>query len=112
MTIKVKYDPLNKFSEHSEYEIHNSLGFIPGWALNEEYLFKPLKEALDDQYGFGLFEMKGGEITKDGIYKYPRDPELYPLIKIIRHDEILYQYLYGIVAIVQKDGSSFVTRMD
>ena len=51
------------------------------------------------------------------IYRYKdidggEDPDLYPLAKIERGDETFYQYQYGLVAIVQKDGSSFCTRMD
>jgi len=111
--IKMTIDPLDKFEDlYNDEQIYNLLGTLPYWTINPDYLDKPLKEALDSQYGFGLFEATGQTITKDGIYQYPEDPDLYPLIKIVRHDETFYQYQYAMVAIVQKDGNTFVTRMD
>ena len=112
MNIIALIDPSKKFENLNKSDLMMSLGYIPGWVVNQEFFEKPLKEALDLQYGFGMFEMTGGEVTEDGVYKYPQDPDLYPLIKITRGEETLYQYQYGIVAIVQKDGSAFVTRMD
>lgn len=111
MIKSIELDPLAKFNYQPE-EIYHILGLLPGWVMNEEFMDKPLKEALDKQYGFGLYESSGQTITADGVYQYPEDPDLYPLIKIQRKDETFYQYQYAMVAIVQKDGSTFVTRMD
>lgn len=89
------------------------LGIPPHWALNPEFFHLPLKEALEIQYGFGsLIEIEGGSVTADGTYLYPGDPPLKPLIEIGRGDETYYQYDYAIIAIVQKSGETFVTRMD
>ena len=110
--IMATIDPLDKFNHYSQSEIYNNLGTLLSWVLNGNYCKKPLKEALNDQYGFGLFEMTGGTITKDGVHQYPEDQDLYPLIKIKRLNETFYQYLYAIVAIVQEDRSSFIIRMD
>ena len=89
------------------------LGLPPHWALNPFFFHMPLKEALEIQYGFGsLIEMNGGTVTDEGTYLYPDDPPLEPLIKIERGDETYYQYDYAIIAIVQKSGETFVTRMD
>jgi len=110
--IKITIDPLSKYNHLSQEEIFDTLGALPHWAINPDYLDVPLKEALDKQYNFGLYESSGQTITKEGIYQYPEDPDLYPLIKIQRKDEIFYQYRYAIIAIVQKDGSWFASRMD
>lgn len=110
--IKMTIDPLNKFNDYDLNSIYDMLGTLPYWAINPKYLDKPLKEALDNQYGFGLYESTGQTITEDGIYKYPKDPDSYPLIKIERKDETFYQYLHAIISIVQKDGSNFSSRMD
>ncbi len=112
--MKAKYmiDPLNKYPHVSEENLIATLGFIPGWALNSEFEDKPLKEALDVQYGFGLYEMTGSTIEEDGTWKYPEDPDLFPILELKRGNETLYQYEHGLVAIVQEDGSSFCTRMD
>jgi len=104
-------DPLNKFQDMSKVHIMNNLGYVPSWAGNIEYKDLPLKDALEIQYQ-PLYEIKGGIVDENGIYKFPGDPELYPLIKLTRNDEILYQYIFGMVSIVQEDGSSYVTRMD
>ena len=111
MNLKYEIDPYQKFTNVDEDTILNALGFIPSWAANPEFINQPLKEALDTQYGFGLYEITGGTI-EDGIFKYPGDPDLYPLFKLYRGNEILYQYEHAIVAIIQEDSSAFVTRMD
>lgn len=112
--IEVDYevDPNNKFPHLSRHDMYSTLGYLPGWVMNSEFFDKPLKEALDEQYCCGLFEMTGGVIDSNGVFRYPEDPELHPLIKIIRGKETFYQYQSAIVAIVQEDGSTFMTRMD
>lgn len=112
MNIEFTVDPLFKFTDYTEEEILTSLGFLPEWVINSEYFDKPLVKALDEQYGYGLYESSSGSVTEDGIFQYPNDPDMYPLIKIQRGDETFYQYLYGMVSIVQKDGSSYITRLD
>ena len=102
----------NKEFNLDQYEVINILGYIPGWLGNIEFKDMTAKEALKEQYNFGLFEMKGGEVTEDGTFKYPGDPDLKWIAKITRKDETIYQYYYGIIAIIDKDGNTFVTRMD
>lgn len=104
-------DPLNKFNYLDDSMIMEMCGLIPLWASNPEYATVSLREALDMQYGFGLFAMKGGAVTDDGVFKYPDDPDLYPLLRIKRFGEVLYQYEFSIVAIVHNEGT-LVTRMD
>jgi len=113
MKITETIDPLNKFNHMSLNEIKETLGMLPFWVVNPNHFDLSLKEALTLQYGFGgLYQSTGQTITKDGVYQYPEDPDLYPLIKIERGESTFYQYQYGLIAIVQKDGSSFCTRMD
>jgi len=84
-------------------------GLIPYWVA--EYAGEnTLKEHLAKCYQFGLYEM-GGVVTEDGTYQYPEDEDLPWIAKMETKDGMLYQYLYGIVAIPTKDGH-FVTRMD
>lgn len=112
MKEEMTIDPLRQFSDISECKISQSLGILPHYVMNEDYFHKDLKAALKEQYKFGMFELTGGKIDDKGIFEYPGDPELFPLIKIVRGDEIYYQYEHAIVAIVQKDGSTFITRLD
>ena len=116
MKIDLIIDPLNKFSKYSEQEIFDTLGVLPQWVINESYFDKDLFAALDTQYCCGMYKSDNVTISENGIYKYDngeeKDDHLYPLIKIIRGEETFYQYLYGLVSIVQEDGSSYATRMD
>lgn len=88
------------------------LGLLPYWVLNDAYFHLPLREAMEDQYQFPLYEIDGGEVDADGTFYYPDDPPLHPLIRIERLGEVFLQYHYGMVAFIDKDGQSFVTRMD
>ncbi len=113
MNVNIIIDPTKSFSNISNDYILESLGLLPSFAANEQFKDIPLKEALHAAYGFGLFEMHGGIVSEEGIYKYPEDPELIPLAKIERDDEYFYQYKYGIVAIKSRDSDKyFVTRLD
>lgn len=79
------------------------------WALN--WGGKGLlKDHLEASYGFPLLEMEGGQVV-EGVYKYPQDPDLYPLVKVELHGCTYYQYDYGLVAIVTEE-STFIMRMD
>lgn len=114
MYIKIERNPLNheQYNSLSDCDYYNILGIIPDWLSNDIYSELTAKKALSEQYIFGFHEIKKSTVTEDGIMKYPGDPDLYPLAKITRKDEIVYQYFYGIVAIIDKDCNSFVTRMD
>ena len=85
-------------------------GLIPHWVKGHVWTDINLKEHLSKCYQFGLYEM-GGEVAEDGTYQYPGDDDLPWIVKMHTPDGILYQYLYGIVAIPTEDGY-FVTRMD
>lgn len=109
--IDVNLDPLGHYKHVDIGTLTDSLGMLPGWVMNPDYDGIPLRQALDEQYGFGLHEMIGGEVDASGIYRYPEDPDLYPLLEIKRGEETFYQYPYAIVAIRGPEGV-FVTRMD
>ena len=114
MKIEINLNPNSKFKGVDASALIQSCGILPVWALNIMYLDVPLKEAMEKQYAYGpLHEMKGS-IKEDGTYvsPYEEDEDLDPVLKIIRGEEIFYQYPYAIVAFVQKDGSSYITRMD
>ena len=109
--LTVNFDPLEKYTELPNQVLNEMLGYIPSFLCyrTED---QTVKEALTKAYGFGeLHEMTGGTI-KDMVYRYPEDPELYPLAEMTSRDTTVLQYQYGIVAILEPDGSVFVTRMD
>ena len=88
------------------------LGMLPIWALNHEFFHLPLKDALAEQYGMPLYEISGGTLDANGVYRYPGDKPLKPLIRIDRGDETFYQYDYAIVAILSPGSDAYITRMD
>jgi len=94
-------------------QIDSTLGFLPNWLCNMDFLDFNAKDALERQYGFGsLHKFEETKIDENGVWFYPGDPPMLPLSKVTRGEETIYQYLYGLVAIVDKDGNSFCTRMD
>lgn len=109
--VHIHVDPLNEFTHISGKKLLEACGFLPGWVVADKFLHLPLQEALDKQYCCGLFPMEG-EITKEGIFTYPGDPDLHPFLKINRGDEIFYQYRNAIVGIVNEKGEVYITRMD
>ncbi len=114
MYITIEKNPLNheQYNSVSDCVYYNTLGLIPDWLSNDNYSELTATKALSEQYVFGINEIKESIVTEDGIMKYPGDPDLYPIAKITRKEEVVYQYWYGIIAIIDKDGNSFVTRMD
>jgi len=88
-------------------------GLLPDWVTSPDYPDMNLKDKLTKHYGFGeLTELKGGTITPEGAFQFPQDPDQYPLISIVRKEEQFLLYEHAIVAILQPDGSSFITRID
>lgn len=102
-------DPLNRFMDVDPQRLIEACGLIPHWidVTNED----SFQKQIDDNYGFGLYEMNGGEVGEDGVYRYPEDPDLYPYLKWERDGEVAYMYSHAIMSFV-KDGRVFVTRVD
>jgi len=101
-------DPLKKFSHVDPEALVNELGFIPTFITEETD--NVMEEALL-RYGFGMGEMTGGVVEEDGTYKYPGDPDLYPLTRCKANDTVIFIYSYGIIAFVDKDTTT-VHRFD
>lgn len=94
----------------------DSLGYTPYW----------LKDAIENGartqdeyiqhclacYGFGSYPMTGGEVKPDGMYSYPDDPDMPPLISWrLPGGVMFYQYPYGIVAFTDS-AETYVARWD
>ena len=114
MNDNIIVDPLNNFNHLSKPYLKEALGLIPNFVYNEDCMNLDAKEALEQQYGFGsLYDSKDTTITEDGMYLYPGDEPLFPLAKMIRKDEFIWQYQYGLVIIQNAETKEiFATRMD
>ena len=110
------HDPLGVFeSEQAEIRnyCHEASGLIPHFLTLEDT--RPVAEQFEERYGFGhLCELTGGKIAKGtGVYSYPEDPDLNPLMACRFLNEVVHIYHYGIVGIVNLEtDTQFVTRMD
>jgi len=103
-------DPTNNFEGVDPDKLVKSVGYIPTFINPESD--DVVKEALH-HYGFGGPEMTGGTIEEDGTYKYPEDPDLYPLCKGYAGDKLIFIYQFGIIAFVDTEGDgSVVHRFD
>ena len=94
----IKIDPKNHYAHLDEQHIHELLGMIPFYVADRD-IGETVKETLTRNYGFGeLIEMDG--------------EDLFPLAEMMSEDSTVLQYPYGIISIVDADGSTFITRMD
>jgi len=87
------------------------LGLIP-YFLDEKDP-RPAREQFNERYAHGGgWRPQPGYSMNGAILKYPGDPPFEPIAMMTLHDEKILVYEYGVVAIVQRDGSFEVCRMD
>ena len=111
--MNIEIDPLEKYAGViSQRDIISMCGFIPEWVAYEDNQDLSFMEVFKKEYQFGFLGDLNATITKDGVWKYEGDPDLYPLIKIEKENETMYQYNYGLVSVVNKDGTTHTIRMD
>jgi hypothetical protein len=114
-TVHLEIDPLNAYPAGVVNPEHG--GLIPSFFVtaferlhvNEQApSLDNVAQAMDDIYRFGGFCYPlGGSVDPDGVYTYPQDPDLYPLLKMTCEGLTLYVYEYGIVALT--DGARTLT---
>jgi len=112
--MNVIYDPMNTH-KRPLFEVLEETGLLTQWAEQGEAEGMDFKDSFNEYYQFGLTEMTGGEIEMHGggVYKYPQDPPLHPLVEMHNNlGDTCFIYSYGIVGIVKADGKQFITRMD
>jgi hypothetical protein len=87
------------------------IGLIPGFLREDDP--RPAREQFDERYrhGGGWHSLHGFKLT-DKTLKYPGDPPMEPIASINFRNETIYIYKYGMVNIVQPDGTFEVARMD
>lgn len=119
--MNITIDPLTHYPDHEKKDILAVCGIVPAFILEGDARLG-MRENATQAYGFPLFEFDHDKVTVSdtGIWAdtapleedMQRDPDLYPLVKIEHENgDIFYQYLYGLVAFIEKD-TQFFTRMD
>jgi hypothetical protein len=93
-----------------------TLGFVPDFFSNDNPL--SAKEQIEQNYkhGGGFHPFPGFTMVHNGLM-YPGDPIMPLLAQTVLHPdtdkpEIIRMYLASWVAIIQKDGSYEICRMD
>lgn len=91
---------------------HGHLGWIPTFLDADDP--RSAKEQLDSNYqhGGGWHPMRGFAMGDGHVIAYPGDPPLHPIAEAKLRDELILIYRHAWVAIVQKDGTHEVARMD
>ena len=119
--LDVTIDPLNGFEGIKHSKLFEATGLIPYFvaeaALTEgtdtaQEAFNVMNEA----YGFGLGDYNmlsdKGEVDSEGLYSYPEDPDLAPMVQFKWDDMTVWVYQYGLVAVRDGEGNTIMQRMD
>lgn len=106
-------DPSGAFPHAGPDLLEEAAGIIPHFfatALERAHVRDEtptlglVSDYMSDIYGFGGFSYPmGGKITPEGVYKYPDDPDLPPIVTIAGEGLRLYVYEYGVTALTDGD---------
>lgn len=88
------------------------LGYIPQFLSEKDPDDAVAQLHKHYTHGGGWHSFKGHTMGKDHSLKYPGDPPMYPIAETQLRDETILVYDHGWVAVMQKDGSFDVARMD
>jgi len=116
-SIAVKVDPTGQYKNVARHRLVDALGIVPSfvsYAAVEatEPTARAVLDAMAEAYGFYMGDMEGGTVDAEGVYQYPDDPPLYPLVRWKLDDDVtVYMYQFAIVAVQDKD-TTIITRMD
>lgn len=113
--IVFEIDPNDKFQKISTGDIFNICGILIEWGI--EVLKNDPEDpvvAMNDFYGYGVYESEKASVNENGSYSYPQDPDQNPLVKLLnpKTGKRMYFYDHAMLAIEKNDGGFFVTRMD
>lgn len=87
------------------------LGYLPSFLFESDP--RSAKEQFNERYTFGGFRpFEGFKLGEDNSLRYPGDPPMFPLAQVKLRDELIVLYRHAWVAIIQKDRSFEVARMD
>jgi len=87
------------------------LGYLPSFLSESDP--RPAAAQINERYVYGGWSpFEGFKMTKDKGLSYPGDPTYKPLACTWLRDELILYYQHSWVAILQKDGSFEVARLD
>lgn len=89
----------------------DALGFIPEFLVPDDP--RPAREQINERYVSGWQSFDGFKMDPEThVLSYPGDPEFPPLAQTMLRDELILFYDCAWVAIVQKDGTFDIARLD
>jgi hypothetical protein len=105
-------------SKHPQFDAVEDVGFLPTFLYESDP--RPAKEQFNERYNFGggWNHLDGFTMLENGDMQYKsepgeeQDPPTMLLAEAQFRDETIRLYQHAWVAIVQKDGSFEVSRMD
>jgi len=88
------------------------LGLLPDFL--QDWDMRPAKEQINQRYahGEGWSPMNGFSMGSYYVLYYKGDAPLKPLARLVFRSELILFYNHAWLAIVQKDGSYEVSRVD
>ncbi len=120
INVTANTDPLGQFKGIKPNKLIEATGLIPHFiqdvALSDPMDAQEAFELMIECYGFGGEDTLAGgkgEVTEEGVYRYPEDPDLYPLVSftITEQDIEILVYQYGFV-VVRDEDNTLMVRMD
>jgi hypothetical protein len=104
-------DPLGQFKGVKVGALLDALGILPMW-LSEINDNENIMQEMKNRYQYGTNEM-GGEVTPAGVYRYPDDPDLFPIATVTIKDKTAIFYEYSMFSVLDNNtGKSATVRMD
>ena len=89
-------------------------GFLPTMMMAGEDENTSFKTALEENYPFGAHWNGQGDVDEQGVYRYPEDEPLHPIMSVTDKltDDVAYIYQYGLVAARNEKGEYVTGRFD
>ena len=125
--MKIKLDPTGHHNRKSTTDAQRedvrrklvmALGIVPVFvddaykAAGEDATVEEMHKGTTGAYQWYIGDMEGGTINDEGVYQYPEDPDLHPLVEwSLDSGTKVYMYQYAIVAFTDGETTK-VTRMD
>lgn len=88
------------------------LGLLPGFLNADDPDSATQQFNKNYEHGGGWRPIDGYTLEENGVLTYPGDPPMQPLAIASMRNETIIVYRYGIVAVIQPDGSFEACRMD
>ncbi len=111
---KIIVDPTDYYTDENHHKIVAYCQTVINWALNPSFTKTSFKASILQQYLYGSNWCMKGTIDHNGIYYFPEDPPLHPMLSISKNNDCLYFYEHDIIALKDdKQPSGFyITRVD